>query len=425
MGTDAANHGSTFAGAANAVSERWRILAFSLLAWTLSNMDQSLFGYAVPGLLAEFRLGLDAVGLILSVSFVTAAVLAIAAGLAADRWGRRWTLAVLLGSSALLVGLHALATDPLTLTILRALAFGLAAGLAPITAAYVAEAAPDRYRGLLMGVLQCGYPLGWFLAALVATPLLESHGWRAIFLLGFAVVPIAILIGWRLPESGRFAQVAATSAPGTRRGGVDFALLRELFGPRYRRTSLAACGMFLAFGCAYAGSAFYFPTFFMEVRGYTAAEAAWLVGLSNGIAIAGYLLAAAVGEFVITRRNTFVLWCAIGAAMLLMLLWLPQARWHDLLLFALTTSFFYGSNAVVGTILTDLYPTRMRSTAFAACGSAPLSIGFATFPVLVPVGVAALGWQAALSVLVVPALVAAAACAALLPNRASGQPLDD
>jgi len=416
--------GSPTSAAPVGADERWRIVAFSLCAWTLTNMDQSLFGYAVPGVLAEFGLGLEAVGLILSVSFATAAVLAIVAGLAADRWGRRWTLAFLLGTSALLVGLHALAPDPVTLTVVRALAFGLSAGLAPITTAYVAEAAPDRHRGLLIGVLQCGYPLGWFLAGLVATPLLESHGWRAMFLLGFAVVPLALLIGWQLPESARFRRTVVAT-PARRPGALDLVLLRELYGPRYRRTSLAASGMFLAFGCAYAGTAFYFPTFFIEVRGYSPAEAAWLVGLSNGVAIAGYLLAAAVGEFVTTRRNTFVIWCGVGAAMLLCLLWLPRERWHDLLLFALTTSFFYGSNAVVGAILADLFPTRMRSTAFAACGSAPLAVGFATFPAIVPLAVTAFGWQLALSILVVPLLLASAALCALLPNRASGQPLED
>lgn len=397
------------------------ILVFSLFAWTVSNLDQSLFGYAIPGIITEFGIGLDQIGLILSVGFIVAAVMVVFAGLAADTWGRRWTLALLLASSAFFVGLHGFVSDESQLTVARALAFGLAAGLAPITSAYVAESAPAQHRGMLMGVLQCGYPLGWFLAAMLAAPMLETSGWRSIFLIGFAVVPLAFLIAWRLPESQRFTDSAAAR---TNTKVLDFALLREMFGGRYRRRSVASFVLFFTFGCAYAGTAFFFPTFFMTVRGYSQADAAQLVGISNGIAIVGYLAAAYVGEYLMPRRNTFAVWCLLGAVALVALMWWPTERWQDLTLFALTGAFFYGSNAVVGTLLTELYPTRMRTTAYAVCGSAPLTLGFALFPAIVPQFVASIGWQWSFSVLIAPLLVVAAAAALMLPNLRSGQDVD-
>jgi MFS family permease len=415
---------NTPAGSAKpAASVHWAvILCFSLFAWTMSNLDQSLFGYAIPGIMGEFKVGLDTIGLILTVGFVAAAVMVVFAGLAADTWGRRWTLAGLLALSAACVGATGLVTDLTQLTVLRALAFGLAAGLAPITAAYVAETAPARHRGLLMGVLQCGYPLGWFLAAYLAEPLLQLGDWRQVFFIGFLIVPIALLIGWRMPESARFEQTASqrvAAAP-----VLDWALLRELFADRYRRRSVALIVLFFTFGCAYAGTAFFFPTYFAEVRGYTPAEAARIVGLSNLIAVIGYLGAAWVGEYLMPRRNTFALWCLLGAIALVGLMWLPQERWQDLLLFALTAAFFYGSNAVVGALLTELYPTRMRTTAFAVCGSAPLSTGFALFPAIVPLVVQSVGWQVAFSTLIAPLLLVSAAAALFLPNIRSGEEVD-
>lgn len=415
---------NTPAGSARpAASVHWAvILCFSLFAWTMSNLDQSLFGYAIPGIMGEFKVGLDTIGLILTVGFVAAAVMVVFAGLAADTWGRRWTLAGLLALSAACVGATGLVTDLTQLTVLRALAFGLAAGLAPITAAYVAESAPARHRGLLMGVLQCGYPLGWFLAAYLAEPLLQLGDWRQVFFIGFLIVPIALLIGWRMPESARFEQTASqrvAAAP-----VLDWALLRELFADRYRRRSVALIVLFFTFGCAYAGTAFFFPTYFAEVRGYTPAEAARIVGLSNLIAVIGYLGAAWVGEYLMPRRNTFALWCLLGAIALVGLMWLPQERWQDLLLFALTAAFFYGSNAVVGALLTELYPTRMRTTAFAVCGSAPLSAGFALFPAIVPLVVQSVGWQVAFSTLIAPLLLVSAAAALFLPNIRSGEEVD-
>ena len=82
--------------------------------------------------------------------------------------------------------------------------------------------------------------------------------------------------------------------------------------------------MFFLFGGAYAGSAFFFPTFFTTERSYSQADAAMLVGLSNGVAVIGYLSAAALGEYVFTRRNVFTLWCGLGAAALLALLWVSR-----------------------------------------------------------------------------------------------------
>jgi MFS family permease len=105
-------------------------------------------------------------------------------------------------------------------------------------------------------------------------------------------------------------------------------------------------------------------------------------------------------------------------------MWLPSERWHDLVLFGLTTAFFYGSNAVVGALLTELYPTRMRTTAFAVCGSAPLSMGFALFPAIVPLVVQSSGWQVAFSTLIAPLLLVSAAAALVLPNIRSGGDVD-
>ena len=189
------------------------VLLVMLLVWAASNLDQSLFSYAIPGIVGEFGASLNAIGGLLSLSFAVAAVFAVLAGMAADRFGRRWTLVVLLASSALFVGLHGYVQDMGQLTLARTLAFGLAAGIAPITAAYVAEASPARHRGMLMGILQCGYPLGWAIGGLLAGQLLATGGWRNVFLVGFVMVPVALLMGRFLPESVRFAELAARTDP--------------------------------------------------------------------------------------------------------------------------------------------------------------------------------------------------------------------
>lgn len=405
-----------------------------LIAWTLTNMDQSLFGYAIPGILAEFELPLGVAGNILAISFLTSSVFIVLSGVAADRWGRGVMLLFLLGASSVFVGLQGLASGILALTFFRALGFGLSGGLSPITNAFVAENAPARYRGIAMGLLQCGYPLGWLISSLLAAPLLESSGWRAVCFIAFIVLPMLIPIAWMLRRSeslgaaqagstaGRSLEDKITGAPAQVVSAT--ARMRLLFSQQYRRNSLACMGMFLSFGGAYAGSVFFFPTFFTQVGGYSQAEAALLVGKSNGIAVFGYMAAALVGEFLITRRNVYIIWCLGGAAGLMMLLWNSGSPSQDLLWFSITAALFFGSQAVVAVFIAEIFPRDIRATALAVCASAPLSLGFAIFPALVPMVVAKLGWSLGLTVVVLPLLLTSALMASLLPNRPSGLPVD-
>ena len=131
-----------------------------LLGWSLTSMDQSLFGYAVPGIQEEFGASYSDVGWILSISFVFAAFTSALTGTLADRYGRRTMFLFCLASSALLVGLHAFVIGLMSLTLLRMFSFGLSNGISPITTSFVAETAPARYRGMMVALIQCGYPIG-------------------------------------------------------------------------------------------------------------------------------------------------------------------------------------------------------------------------------------------------------------------------
>jgi hypothetical protein len=196
--------------------------------------------------------------------------------------------------------------------------------------------------------------------------------------------------------------------------------LKELLWGRYRRPALASIGLHFAFGGAYAGSAFFFPTFFASTRGYTESEAASLVGLSNGIAIGGYLVAAYAGEFLLTRRTVFMTWTAAGVASLLALTWLPQSRAEDTFWYAVTAATLYGSMAVLPVLIAEIFPEQSRSRGLAVCASAPLALGFAVFPLVVPFVVGAAGWEWTFTLLISPLLLLALLCSAFLPNRRSG-----
>ena len=392
-----------------------KILVISFLAWTLTNMDQAFFGYAIPGILEEFNLPLEAAGIILTISFIIASIMLLFTGIVADRFGRGPILSLYLAVSALLVGFQGLAGGIVMLTIFRALGFGFSTGLSPITSAYVVENVKPRMRGIAMGVLQCGYPLGWFIASLFAAPLLADYGWRAMCFAAFLVVPLAGLFHWLLRDT-----------PGIILAGTDSPIkgkVRVLFSAPYRKSSLASIATYFAFGGAYAGSAFYFPTFFAEVRGYSQSDAASLVGMSNFIGIGGYLLAAFVGEYLLTRRSVFIIWALGGTIALIGLLWFSESRTADTIWYGLTAALFYGSLAVLPVLIAEIFPEEVRASALSVCASAPLSLGFAVFPLIVPFVVGSVGWQMGFSIIICPLLALSAMTAFALPNRRSGDDL--
>ena len=395
-----------------------------LFGWSLTNLDQSLFSYAVPGIRREFGKGLEQIAWILSVSYALASISAIIMGIAADIYGRKIIFVGTLAISAFLVGLHYWVPDFITLAVLRTVGFAVSVGLAPIVVTYTSEAAPARYRGLMTGFLQCGFPIGWFLAALIASPILASFGWRTIFLPALIVVPIAILLYWFLPESKRFKEEKSARESGVLRDFSWSDNIKQLLSPAYRRRTLLCFIIFFMMGGAYAGTAFYFPSFFNEVRGYSEERATFIVGVSYGIGIVGYIGSSIVGEFFTTRRNTIIIWLWLGALAMCGLIWVPTTYVGDIFWFSLMASFFYGANAVMGTFLAEQFPTRMRATGTAVAGTLGLNMGHIMFPLIVAWAINPLGWELAFALATVPPLFLAGLAAFGMENRASGLELD-
>jgi MFS family permease len=394
------------------------VFPICLLGWCFSNLDQSLFSYAIPGIRQEFGSSLAEVGWILSASFALASVSTVAVGLLSDRFGRRLLFIATLGLSALFVGLQSVASSLLSLAAARILGFALSNGLAPIVITYTAEAAPPRFRGLAVGFLNLGYPLGGMIGGLVAAPLMAAGGWRMVFAPAFMIVPLAIVLGRLLPETRKPVAKAAEADSMT-----WSERLRALFSPRFRRSTFACMAANFLFGGAYSGTAFYFPTFFHEVRGFTAGRSAELVGAALGIGALGYILSAVVGDFVLARRDTIVLWIWLGTAALLGVIWLPESFAGNLLWMGVMACFFYGTSAAFAAFMPEMFPAHLRATGTAVVGSLAMYAGFALFPPLVADLIARLGWQWAFSFCAVP-LFGAGAALLFADRRPNGFGLD-
>ena len=297
-----------------------RAFVICLIAYTTAQMDLALFGYAVPAIRAEFGLALSEVMAIVSMAFLLGGVLLVFLGWLADRVGRLPLFQFsLLGSSAL-VALISVAPGVMTLTALRGASIAVGGLSYPITGAIITEEMPARLRGLFMGLLQIGYPLGWALASLWSMWILTEYGWRQLFWVGLVSLPMVWVVRRYLREPPRSVAARSEQAP------PAFA---DLFAKGIRERALTLFAAQFLFVWAYAASIFLFPSFLREVRALDAFNFSLLIGAGNAIGVIGYVLAAWVGERIWTRRNTVVLWTVLGSILFQVLVWVPETFLSD------------------------------------------------------------------------------------------------
>jgi MFS family permease len=403
------------------------------LGWMLSSMDQALFAYAIPGIARDFNVPLDWIGWILTVSFALSGVTVVWTGSLTDHLGRKRMFVLLLATSGMLVGCMALVHSIWMLATLRALGFASGVSLFPIATTYVVETAPARYRGLMSGIMQISYPIGWFAASLVAGPLIERHGWRSVFYPAFLIVPVAFLLSLFLKESSRFEEArlrkgsetepVASSEVSPPKASV-LRNLKEVLSPELRkRTIVCFAGSFLV-NVAIGGSSYLLPTFFNQSRGMSESSATYITGISFGIGAIGYVVASAVGEFVLTRRNTLVLWIWLGAAAFLASAWLARGYWALLGGFAVSIMLFYGSESIRTPLIGEMFPTRVRVTAVAVAGGLAVCVACIIGPLFVTKSVPRIGWPWTFTVFTVVPLILAGLSFLFLDNAPSGTELE-
>jgi MFS family permease len=126
-------------------------------------------------------------------------------GALSDRIGRK--KALILGSCIFSVGtLLVFYTNSLSslIPIRIFTGFGIG-GAVPCAITLTSEYSPSRGRGKYVSIMYSGFLLGIVLGSFVAGFMLDSVGWRPLFLVGFiAPVAVIILLWFKLPESVRW-----------------------------------------------------------------------------------------------------------------------------------------------------------------------------------------------------------------------------
>lgn len=189
-------------------------ISAGILGWTLDAFDFFVVVFMVDALAAHFQVSKSSIVLTLGATLAMRPVGALLFGTLADRYGRRKPLMAVVGYFSIIEVLSGLAPSYaifLTLRLLYGIGMG---GFWGVGASLTLESAPGRWRGLLSGLLQGGYPLGYLLAAVAARLILPAWGWRAMFWAGLVPGIITMLVAYKSPESVAWKQHQVPSVRG-------------------------------------------------------------------------------------------------------------------------------------------------------------------------------------------------------------------
>jgi SHS family lactate transporter-like MFS transporter len=305
---------------ANQAGARHAVLA-GFLGWTLDAFDFFVVVFLFDSLAHQFAVPKKDIVFTVTATLAMRPVGALLFGLLSDRYGRRVPLMINVLYFSLIEVFCGFSPNYTFFLIMRAL-FGIGMGGEwGVGASLVMEVAPVRWRGILSGILQCGYTVGYLLAAVAARFLLPAFGWRAMFWAGAAPALLALYIRTKVPESEAWKQHRAATT-----GEVLRVVAREWKRFAYL-VSLMTFMMFLSHG-----SQDLYPDFLQEVHKVSASMRANIAIIYNCGAVIGAMIFGHFSQFAGRRKGMI-------SALVLVLLMIPLWAFGQTLPIIILSSF--------------------------------------------------------------------------------------
>jgi MFS transporter, SHS family, lactate transporter len=271
--------------------EQKKTIVAAFLGWMLDAFDFFLLTFLLKDIAKEFGVEVPAVAYALFLTLAMRFVGAFIFGRIGDQWGRKPALMLDILCYSVLGALAAFSPNLTIFLILRTL-FGIAMGGEwGLGSSLAMESIPPQARGLVSGILQCGYPSGFLLAA-IAYGLLYGQtiggytiGWRAMFLLSVLPAFVVLFIRTNVPESPAFEASRAHEKPPL------WATIKNYQGLVIYMVVLMMC-----FNLFSHGTQDLYPTFLQKQHNFDPATVSWITIIANLGAIVGGLTFGHVSE---------------------------------------------------------------------------------------------------------------------------------
>jgi SHS family lactate transporter-like MFS transporter len=293
--------------AASSKSKAHHAVLAGFFGWTLDAFDFFVVTLMYDVLAKQFGVSKSDIILTTTATLAMRPIGALIFGALSDRYGRRIPLMANVIYFSLIELLCGFSPNYKFFFVMRAL-FGIGMGGEwGVGASLAMEAAPIRWRGILSGILQSGYPIGNLLAALAARFILPAWGWRPMFWIGALPALLALYIRAKVPESEAWKQHRVASTGQVLRI-VAFEWKRVLY-----LVVLMTFMMFLSHGTQDL-----YPDFLQEVHRASSAVRANIAIIYNIGAVVGAII---FGHFsqVAGRRKGMI--AALGLSLLMIPLW--------------------------------------------------------------------------------------------------------
>jgi len=328
-------------------SEQKHVVAASFLGWTLDAFDFFLLVFVLKDIAKEFGTDVTSVTFAILLTLAMRPVGAFLFGRAADRWGRRPTLMVDVLFYSVIEFASGFAPNLTVLLVLRAI-YGIAMGGEwGVGASLTMESIPPHARGFVSGLLQSGYPTGYFLASIVYGLLFQYIGWRGMFMIGVIPALLVLYIRRSVPESPSWTPTTARSN--------TLAVLRS-----HWRLGLYAVLLMTAFNFFSHGTQDLYPTFLQVQHGFSPHEVGLIAVIYNIGAIIGGISFGSLSER-FGRRSIIIVASALSLAVMPLWAFAASAVWLAAGAFLMQVM-VQGAWGVVPVHLNELSPNEARGT---------------------------------------------------------------
>jgi MFS transporter, SHS family, lactate transporter len=328
-------------------SEQKHVVAASFLGWALDAFDFFILVFVLKDIAAEFRSDITDVTFAILLTLAMRPIGAYLFGRAADRWGRRPVLMIDVLLFSALEFASGFAPNLTSFLILRAL-FGIAMGGEwGVGASLTMESIPPQARGFVSGLLQSGYPAGYFLASIVYGLLFQYIGWRGMFMFGALPALLVFYIRRNVPESPNWRPTTARSN--------TLAILRS-----HWQLGIYAVILMTAFNFFSHGTQDLYPTFLQVQHQFDPHQVGLIAVIYNIGAIVGGLSFGALSEH-FGRRRIIIIAALLSLAVLPLWAFSTTAIWLAIGAFLMQVM-VQGAWGIIPAHLNELSPDDARGT---------------------------------------------------------------
>jgi len=328
-------------------SEQKHVVAASFLGWTLDAFDFFLMVFVLRDIAKEFGTQITDVTFAILLTLAMRPIGAYLFGRAADRWGRRPVLMVDVLLYSFIELASGFAPSLTALLVLRAI-FGVAMGGEwGVGASLTMESIPPQARGFVSGLLQSGYPAGYFLASIVYGLFFQYIGWRGMFMVGVIPALLVFYIRRKVPESPSWKPTTARSN--------TLSILQS-----HWRLGIYAVLLMTAFNFFSHGTQDLYPTFLQVQHGLGPHEVGLIAVIYNIGAIIGGISFGSLSEY-FGRRRIIIIASLLSLAVLPLWAFAASIVWLAAGAFLMQVT-VQGAWGVIPVHLNELSPDDARGT---------------------------------------------------------------